>query len=143
PSWINITGMNTSLPKNAALEQNGFDESLSGYGGEDLEFALRLEKAGLKLRRLANTLAFHAGEQIRNPKKAYSAGFQAVQIAQKYGDVVAMQLGVHPSLLAAKRLFLNPVGDVLLKAVSDYTFERAYLNGARAAWKEIQQQKSS
>jgi glycosyltransferase involved in cell wall biosynthesis len=138
PSWINFTGMNTSLPKSAALEQHGFDESLSGYGGEDLEFALRLEKTGLKLRRLADTLAFHAGEQIRNPEKAHSAGYQAVKIAQKYGDAVAMQLGVHPSLLAAKRLLLNPVGDVLLKSVTDYAFERAYFNGARAAWKEHQ-----
>jgi glycosyltransferase involved in cell wall biosynthesis len=141
PSWINFTGMNTSLPRNAALEQNGFDESLSGYGGEDLEFALRLEKAGLKIRRLPDTLAFHAGEQIRNPEKAYSAGYQAVKIAQKYGDAVAIQLGVHPSLVFAKRLFLNPVGDFLLKSVSDYAFERAYLNGARAAYKEIQNQK--
>lgn len=143
PSWINFTGMNTSLPKKAALEQNGFDENLSGYGGEDLEFALRLEKSGLKIRRLADTLAFHAGEQIRNPKKAHSAGYQAVKIAQKYGDTVAMQLGVHPSLLAAKQLLLNPIGDVLLKSITDYAFERAYLNGAREAWKEIRNQKSS
>ena len=141
PSWINFTGMNTSVPKSAALEQGGFDERLSGYGGEDLEFALRLEKAGLKIRRLPDTLAFHAGEQIRNSEKAHSAGYQAVKIAQKYGDAVALQLGVHPSLLSAKRLFLNPIGDVLLTSLSDYAFERAYLNGAGAAWKEIQNQK--
>ncbi len=136
PSWLNFTGMNTSLPRQAAIEQAGFDQTFLGYGGEDLEFALRLEQAGLKIRRLPDTLAIHAGEQIRNPEKAYSAGYQAVKITKKHGNVVAMQLGVHPSLLLAKRLLLNPIGDVVLKSLSDYAFERAYLDGARAAWKE-------
>ena len=134
PSWINFTGMNTSLPRVAALENNGFDQSLSSYGGEDLEFALRLEKKGLKIRRLPDALAFHVGDKIRDAQKGYSAGFQAVQIAKKHGDSVAMQLGVHPSLLAAKRLVLNPIGDFLLQSRADYAFERAYLNGARDAW---------
>ncbi len=140
PHWVNFTGMNTSLPRQAALEQHGFDESLSGYGGEDLEFALRLEKAGLKIRRLPDTLAFHSGEHTRNPAKAHSAGYQAVKIAIKYGDAVALQLGVHPSLLLAKRTVLNPLGDAILGTRADYAFERAYLEGARVAWKELKNQ---
>jgi hypothetical protein len=40
-----------------------------------------------------------------------------------------MQLGVHPTMLAAKRVALNPVGDLLFQAAEDYAFERAYLEG--------------
>lgn len=142
PSWVNFTGMNTSLPKTAILEQGGFDETLSGYGGEDLELALRLVKAGTQIRRLPDALAFHAGEKHRNPDKGYSAGFQAVRIAQKHGDAVAMQLGVHPSLLVAKRIALNPIGDFLLGSRADYAFEKAYLAGARAAWLQTKKPKT-
>jgi hypothetical protein len=64
------------------------------------------------------------------------ANGKSVMIAKKHGTRVAMQLGVHPTMLAAKRVVLNPVGDLLFRAAEDYAFERAYLEGARAAWKE-------
>jgi glycosyltransferase involved in cell wall biosynthesis len=137
PSWVNFTGMNTSLPRQAALQVGGFDEQFSGYGGEDLEFALRLSKKGLSLRRLPDALALHHGTRHRNPEKGYSAGFQAVRIAQKHGGGVAMQLGVHPNLLTAKRLAFNPLGRVLLGSRADYAFEEAYFHGARDAWQKI------
>jgi hypothetical protein len=51
---------------------------------------------------------------------------------------VAMHLGVHPTMLAAKRVVLNPVGDLLFRAAEDYAFERAYLEGARAGWEAVE-----
>jgi glycosyltransferase involved in cell wall biosynthesis len=137
PSWVNLTGMNSSVPRAAALEAGGFDETLKGWGGEDLEFGIRLQKAGLAFKRLEGEPATHHAPRVRDATKAHSAGYQAVMIAKKHGGNVALQLGVHPSVLGVKGLYLNRVGDLLLRGASDYQFERAYLDGARAAWKEL------
>ena len=60
-----------------------------------------------------------------------------MQIAKKYGTAVALQLGVHETLLTAKRAVLNPIGDAILGKDPNYAFERAYLKGARDAWREL------
>ncbi len=136
PQWVNMSGCNSSLPRVAALETELFDETLAQYGGEDLEWGYHLEQHGLKIRALPDAVVHHHGPRIPDVEKARAAGFNAVMIAQKHGARVAMQLGVHPTMLAAKRLVLNPVGDVLFRSAEDYAFERAYLEGARAGWKE-------
>ena len=138
PSWVNLTGMNSSVPRAAALSVGGFDEALLGWGGEDLEFGIRLAAAGLKFKRLEGASATHHAPRVRDPAKAHSAGYQAVMIAKKHGRSVAVQLGVDRRMLGAKALYLNPVGDLLLRGTSDYAFERAYLEGARAAWRELE-----
>ena len=143
PGWMNFSGCNASLPRTAAITVGLFDESLGGYGGEDLEFGLRLEQHGLKFKALADAGAYHDGTRVPNPEKAYSAGRQAVQIAHKYGAGVALQLGVHETLLTAKRAVLNPIGDFILGKDSNYAFERAYLKGARDAWKALETQDST
>jgi glycosyltransferase involved in cell wall biosynthesis len=135
PQWVNTSGCNASLPRAAALENELFDETLAQYGGEDLEWGYRLEQRGLKIRALPDALVHHHGPRIPDVEKARAAGFNAVMIAKKHGSRVAMQLGVHPTMLALKRVALNPVGDVLFRAAEDYAFERAYLEGAQAAWK--------
>ena len=138
PGWVNLTGMNSSVPRSAALAVGGFDEALHGWGGEDLEFGIRLAAAGLKFKRLEGMPATHHAPRVRDPDKARSAGYQAVMIARKHGARVALQLGVDQRMLSAKALYLNRVGDLLLRGVSDYAFERAYLEGARAAWRELE-----
>ena len=138
PSWVNLTGMNSSVPRAAALSVGGFDEALLGWGGEDLEFGIRLAAAGLKFKRLEGASATHHAPRVRDPRKARSAGYQAVMIAKKHGARVAVQLGVSQTMLSAKGLYLNPVGDLLLRGAADYAFERAYLEGARAAWRELE-----
>ena len=138
PSWVNLTGMNSSVPRAAALAVGGFDETLRGWGGEDLEFGIRLAAAGLKFKRLEGTPATHHAPRVRDPKKGHSAGYQAVMIAKKHGSRVALQLGVDQRMLSAKALYLNRMGDLLLRGTSDYAFERAYLEGARAAWRELE-----
>jgi glycosyltransferase involved in cell wall biosynthesis len=138
PGWMNFSGCNASLPRDAALEVGLFDISLGGYGGEDLEFGLRLEHHGLKFKTLADAGAYHDGLRVPNAQKAYSAGYQAVQIAHKYGAGVALQLGVHETLLTAKRAVLNPLGDAILGKDPSYAFERAYLKGAREAWRVLE-----
>ena len=137
PGWVNFSGANASVPLNAALEVGLFNESLGGYGGEDLEFGLRLERAGLKFWALPDAGASHLGPRVVGREKARSAGYQAVMIAQRYGVRVGLQLGVNPLLGLLKRAILNPLGDVLLGDHPGYVFERAYLQGAREAHREL------
>ncbi len=138
PDWMNFSGCNCSVARGSVLELGGFDASIALYGGEDLELGFRLRQADLLFKALVNAGVVHHGARVPGEEKAFTAGYNAVFIAQKLGGSVALQLGVHPSLLLAKRFLLNPVGDLVLKSLSDYAFERAYLNGARAAWKEIE-----
>jgi glycosyltransferase involved in cell wall biosynthesis len=138
PQWVNVSGCNTSVPRVPALKTGLFDEELAQYGGEDLEWGYRLEQHGLKPRALADAVVHHHGPRIPSVEKARAAGFNAVMIAKKHGTRVAMQLGVHPTMLAAKRVVLNPVGDLLFRAAEDYAFERAYLEGARAGWEAVE-----
>ncbi|HEX2863108.1 MAG TPA: glycosyltransferase family A protein [Deinococcales bacterium] len=133
PTWVDFTGMNSSLPKALAVEAGLFDASLSGYGGEDLEFALRLSKLGASFKALRGAWATHLGERVRDPDKGRSAGRQAVQVAARYGPAVAWRLGVHPTLLAAKRALYNPVTAALAGRSRGYAWERAYQEGALEA----------
>lgn len=126
----NLNGANTSVPKDAFWRAGGFDETLTGYGGEDvlLGYALR----DLPFVALPDALATHLGP---NPlrggdlAKARSAGRNAVRIAARYPEL-AFRLGVSPALLALKRgLFKDRLlGRVLEPAA--YAYERAYLEGA-------------
>jgi glycosyltransferase involved in cell wall biosynthesis len=135
PDWMNFSGCNVSLAALALRDVGGFDLAFAEYGGEDLELGYRLRQAGLRYKALQNAEVFHHGARVPDPQKGYSAGYEAVKIAQKHGGNVALQLGVHPSLLLAKRAAFNPLGRVLFAQRADYAFEEAYFRGARAAWK--------
>lgn len=130
PGWVNLSGANASAPLDELLAAGGFDEGLLGYGGEDLELGLRLARAGLRFRPLPGAGAEHLGPRVAGPDKAREAGRQAYRLFVRYGREVGLQLGVHPSLLAAKRAYLNPLLDRVAGRNPNYAYERAYLEGA-------------
>jgi len=140
PGWVNLTGMNASLPRREALAVGLFDESLAGYGGEDLEFGFRLAGAGLKFRPLPDADSLHLAPMVRNVAKARSAGYQAYKIAAKHGARVGFQLGVHPTLMAVKGAYLNRALDQLVANNPNYAFERAYQQGALEAKRELERE---
>ena len=135
-TFMNFTGMNVSVSRQAVLDTGLFDESFSQYGGEDLDLGIRLERAGHKFRRLPDALATHLAPAARDARKGFLAGEAAARLAGKYGSNVGALLGVHPAILALKRVVMNPVGDAILGRNPNYAFERAYLKGARAARNE-------
>jgi hypothetical protein len=64
------------------------------------------------------------------------AGEAAQRLSEKYGPTVGAMLGVHPAIMALKRVVMNPLGDALLGGHPAYDFERAYMKGARKARRE-------
>ena len=125
-SFWNLNGANSSVPAAAFRAARGFDETLSGYGGEDV--ALGYARKDLPFVALQGAGARHLGPNpVRSGDlhKARSAGRNAVRLASRYPEL-AYRLGVHPALLALKRLLLRPG----LNLNPSYRYERAYLEGA-------------
>ncbi len=122
----NLNGANSSVPAAAFRAIGGFDEALSGYGGEDVALGYALKD--LPFVALPDAGAQHLGPNpVRSGDlhKARSAGRNAVRLATRYPEL-AYRLGVHPALLGLKRLLLRPG----LSLGKTYRYERAYLEGA-------------
>lgn len=134
--WSNATGANSSLPRHAFEAVGGYDPEWRGYGGEDPELALRLRAYGLTFRRVPGGGAEHRGRVWDDADKAYQAGRAHVRVARRHPHgASAWWLGVHPALLAVKRIALHgPWTRGLDPAVLAY--ERAYARGARDARRE-------
>jgi len=132
--YWNVNGANTSLPSKAFEAVGGFDESLSGYGGEDLLLGYRLKQAGLSFMALPEALVRHLGpdpQRSGDLNKARSAGKNAIKIATRHPEL-AWRLGVHPLSIWLKRgLLALPLGLVWQRLDSvSYAYERTYLAGA-------------
>lgn len=128
--YWNVNGANASLPAGAFRGVGGFDETLSGYGGEDVLLGYRLVHHGLSVRTLPGAEAVHLGPDPASGVdlgKAASAGRNAARIAAKYPRL-ALRLGVQPWLL---RLKLAVLPAVAYRGRSRAAHELAY---ARGAW---------
>ncbi|MCL4454568.1 MAG: glycosyltransferase [Deinococcus sp.] len=103
--WWNITGNNTSLPKTLFDQVGGYDESFSGYGGEDPDLGYRLIKSGARLVFVRRAEAIHEAWDYpcQALKKARKAGEAHMRVWRKHGDPrIAWALGVHPAVLVLK-----------------------------------------
>lgn len=132
-NYWNLNGANSSLPKKAFEHAGGFDERLKRYGGEDLLLGYLLKNQGLIFEALEGYVT-HVGPnpmQGRDVSKAKSAGKNATRMASFYPEL-AFRLGVHPSLIALKKLSLyGPIGYLWKHLNHDsFRYERAYLEGA-------------
>jgi GT2 family glycosyltransferase len=128
----NLNGANVSVPAAAFRAVGGFDETLSGYGGEDVLLGYALHRHGLPFVALPNAGARHLGPNpVRsgNLQKAHSAGRNAARIARQHPEL-AYRLGVHRALLALKTVALKPRALWHVLAPDRYAYERAYLDGA-------------
>lgn len=132
-SWINMTGANSSVPRDAFEAVGGYDDAWTGYGGEDPELALRLRARGLRFRHVAGADAVHHGRVWDDAEKAYRAGWAHRRVAERHPrSGASWALGVHPWILAAKNVVLHgPWSGAMPEDVLRY--ERAYARGARDA----------
>ena len=96
-----VAGANMAFWRSDAVKINGFDERFEGYGGDDVEFANRLVRAGViryKLENLAVAYHFAHGERVLDIEEAYrkferSAAANGCRIPDEYGLTRALQSG--------------------------------------------------
>lgn len=133
-NYWNLNGANTSLPREAFEAVGGFETSLEGYGGEDLLLGYALKAQNVPFVALPQVSVRHLGVNPmhgQDAAKARSAGRNAVRIARQHPEL-AFRLGVNKSLLALKRLLLNPPLAWVWQRLGgrSYQYERHYLAGA-------------
>ena len=129
PGYWNVNGANTSLPTEAFRKVGGFDETLAGYGGEDVLLGYRLRRLGLPVRTVEDALTVHLGPSPAagfDLDKARSAGCNAALIATRFPEL-RFRLGVSPLLLRAKLVTLAPLAPLLGPKAK---WELAYARGA-------------
>ena len=109
--WWQFTGANSAAPLSALREGGGFDESLEGYGVEDVLLGYRLSELGLRFVALPDALAVHVGPEPMSGHdldKPESAGRNAARVASARPEL-AFRLGVSLPLLVCKRALLPPL----------------------------------
>lgn len=90
--------LNASLPRWAYEKVGLFDENFRGYGGEDLDYGMRLQKAGVPFRTSARALSFH--HHLRTLPEILGT-------LEKYGEeAIPYLIQKHPELLDEMKLSL-------------------------------------
>lgn len=131
--WWSTNGCSISMRAELFNEIGGYDERFSTYGGEDADLGWRLKQARARFVLLSRAPVEHWDEGYGQAleEKAESAGAAHVRVWRKHGTPrVAWVLGVHPLLLAAKRVLLGPWAAPFLGR-EQYRYEVAYAAGAR------------
>lgn len=90
-----VTG-NSSVPRKALLDVDGFDEMFSTYGGEDLELGYRLHLAGLLVYYAPKARSLHFGWKGMRGMRASMATYGSGSLP--------LLLGKHPELVDVLRL---------------------------------------
>lgn len=107
-SPFHVVGRNFSVGRAAFKAVGGFDEGFSGYGWEDIEFAVRFREAGGVIRYEPNAMGLHHHPMTLEAAVARQRmnGRAAVHFWRKHGRSgrLGMQLEVHPALLPLKWL---------------------------------------
>jgi GT2 family glycosyltransferase len=107
-SPLHVITRNFSVSADAFRAVGGFDEAFVGYGWEDIELALRLRQAGVRLQYEPEALAYHHHVQRLEDllPKLREAGEGAVYFWQKHGRPAWLGafLEIHPLLLPLKWL---------------------------------------
>lgn len=113
-SPLHIITRNFSVTAAAFQGAGGFDEGFVGYGWEDIELGLRLQRSGVSLRYEPAALVYHHHVQTLDDlmSKLRQSGGGAVYFWRKYGRsaYLGLFLEIHPALLPLKWLVFRTGG---------------------------------
>ncbi len=131
-SPMHVVTRNFSVARQLFQEVGGFDEAFAGYGWEDIELGLRLQRAGVTLLYEPAALAYHHHVQRLEDlvPKLRQAGAGAVYFWQKHGRParLGLFLEIHPALLPLKWLvYRTGVITRLVEAVRPWAERRSNL----------------
>lgn len=157
-SPFHVVGRNFSVGKSALEGIGGFDETFTGYGFEDIEFAFRFRQAGGRILYEPEALGLHSHPMTIEQAVARQRenGRAAIRFYLKHGRRMSLglQLEVHPLLLPLKRLVfgtrpltllvetLRPWAErrgryLILSECYNHLLWRAYYEGVARALREM------
>lgn len=131
--WWHCASAGLSVERGRFEAVGGYDTSLGAYGGEDSDLGWRLHRAGVRFGRVRRAVAEHWDEGFDQDAagKAMALGRAQVHVVRNHRAAgAAWLLGVHPTLLALKRLALR----ALPPGVA--AWERAFTEGASRALRD-------
>ena len=89
PPWYFVTG-NASIERSDLPSQNPFDETLPGWGGEDLDLGMKLHAAGITFMYAGEAISIHHfdGDLRTHVDRTFSYGFNTLPIlADRYPEI--------------------------------------------------------
>jgi len=110
PPWYFVTG-NASIERYDLPSQSPFDETLPGWGGEDLDLGLKLHNAGVTFMYACEAISLHHfdGNLTTHVDRTFSYGFVTLPIlADRYPEIPKiLKLNLLDSLLL--RFLILPI----------------------------------
>jgi GT2 family glycosyltransferase len=131
-SYAHVAARNFSVAREAFAAVGGFDEAFRGYGFEDLDFAYRLKRAGVRIVYEPEAVVRHV-HVLDLPtvlRRQREAGRNAVYLWRKHGRPhgLALLAEIHPVLLPLKWLvYRTGIGARLVRAVLPWAERRQLL----------------
>jgi GT2 family glycosyltransferase len=118
--WFCMIGGNCSMPAILFRESGGFDSSLVTYGGEDYEFACRLQKIGARFRFLPEASGYHYVHE----NKSVASYFRNERCVGR-NDVYIV--GRHPEIVDRLRIGLVTRPRTMLgRLARSFAFDRSH-----------------
>lgn len=84
---------NVLIPKSVYWSAGGFDEAMVGHGGEDCEFAMRLQEAGYKAIFTEKTIGYHIYHDRNQEKNQKEVNINIEYMKHKHHDFM-VRLGI-------------------------------------------------
>lgn len=118
--WLIYWAGNASAKTEDLISVGMFDESIVGWGGEDLDLGYRLHRAGIRILSDSATAAFHYPHDTNKEEKLISISRNYIKLWKKYQDPIfkyVLRYGYREINLALMR------GDDLEKV---FTYDESY-----------------
>jgi GT2 family glycosyltransferase len=131
-----FTSNNFFISRDNMEKLEGFDTAFTGWGGEDIDFGLRLEKAGIKIKNAADAITYHYHKRtIRSLVDDYiDFGKNSFEyLINKHPEFLEQ---IPANILGISRP--RNVRDFLLKALSPITVNAGSMKLAEAVAKSLQ-----
>jgi len=90
PPWYFVTG-NSSVTREDLPSENPFDETLPGWGGEDLDLGMKLSRCGITFKHVPDAVSFHhfEGTLRDHVERTFRYGASALPVlARRYPEIM-------------------------------------------------------
>ncbi len=149
PPWYFVTG-NASIERSDLPSQNPFDETLPGWGGEDLDLGMKLHAGGIIFMYAGEAISCHNfdGDLRTHIDRTFSYGFNTLPVlADRYPEILKItklnlldsfllrflvqKIFFYPVLLSAIVLDKLPLPAILYDYLTFAAYARGWLKGKK------------